>query len=248
MAVGILPQEIQNELMVLRDVHSMTCWRIGDLTNQVIDWAIEQQENAPTREMIYSAVGNIVGKLPRTIREYASISRKYPPEIRQQYDVLAYDYFRNALTLCPDNPASALEWCIQQGDILGRPATVAAMVAHFVNLNTASEQTRSAYQDFIPFGNDREDYVPPVSVPTAADIAAEREAEEQGSYQAETLSVSVATAFPDQEIEQAIQTIRTALKKMNPNEVPQNMAFSVEVALEAILDVVRAYRNAKVKH
>ena len=126
---NIIPLEIQDALLVIRDADTRNSWAIGDLTYAVIRYNQLNQTGADL-QTIYAAVGMFAGKASRTIREYLYLARFYAPELRENFAILAYDHFRTAATL-GERAIMALEWAVGQGDELGRPASVDAMQAHF---------------------------------------------------------------------------------------------------------------------
>jgi hypothetical protein len=127
---AIVPMEIADKLLAIRDSLTRDCWAIGDLTYQVIRHNQLNQTGADL-QTIYAAVGMFAGKASRTVREYFALSRFYPPEIRETFAILAYDHFRHAAMLGGELAIVALQWALMQGDELGRPVTVDMMQAHF---------------------------------------------------------------------------------------------------------------------
>jgi hypothetical protein len=123
---AVLSNNAQEELMQMRDDFSNLSWRTGDIANREINIQVDKRV---TRSFIYSAVASFIGKKGRTVREYAMIANMFPPNARKKYDVLTFDHFRHASRL--DNPEDALDWCINQVEELGRPATVDAMIMQF---------------------------------------------------------------------------------------------------------------------
>lgn len=143
-----LPMSIQEELIQMRDDATRMEWRTGDIVQEAIDWNRERFRKAmilgsgvdeirPVEIMeVYRAVGAFRGKSARTIRDYHSVACFYPrgteadPGPREKYAVLAFDHFRQAMTLGPDWE-DALDWAVKQVDELNRPATVDAMIARW---------------------------------------------------------------------------------------------------------------------
>jgi hypothetical protein len=121
----ILSPEYQEELIALRDSLTRDSFRIGDIVALV---AYERPDILPKE--IHSAVGAFAGKKSRTVREYAAISRFYPPEVRERYAVLTFDHFRTAMSL-GEKWREALDWAVEQTDRLNRPATVDSMETAF---------------------------------------------------------------------------------------------------------------------
>lgn len=125
----MIPGKLQNELIQIRDDMTRAYWRIGDICQEVKDYLLFNEQDF-TMDGIYSAVGTFVGKPSRTVREYFSLARFYPDEIREQFSVLAFDHFRHASRF-GEKSIQVLQWAVEQGDTLNRPATVDAMMAKF---------------------------------------------------------------------------------------------------------------------
>ena len=131
----IIPQEIQEILIAIRDQDTAHCWTVGDICWQIKKYADEQKNMIPTME-IYSAVGCFVGKSSRTVREYAMLSKFYVLEMREVYAVLSFAHFKKARSAGP-RWQMALEWCVEIGELAGRPATVDALEAYIAtNITT----------------------------------------------------------------------------------------------------------------
>lgn len=126
----ILRTDMQDRLIAIRDSMTQAYWQIADICQQAQDWNKAEGRVVEMQEL-YSAVGSFVGKPARTCREYHSIGRFFPPEIREQFGVLAFDHFRHAARLGSNMAILALQWCVDQTNYLNRPATVDAMMARF---------------------------------------------------------------------------------------------------------------------
>jgi hypothetical protein len=130
--------ELQEELIQISEEQSRMEFRIGDIVTGTI--AYNRQNMHPANVMeIYSAVGAFCGKSSRTVRDYNAVASFYPIEIREEFGVLKFDHFRQAMTLGP-NWQNALQWAIEQGDSLGRPASVDAMIAQFSTFDNGQDQ------------------------------------------------------------------------------------------------------------
>ena len=125
----LLTNEAQAELIQLADVQSRIEFRVGDIVSESLSWNVQNQKAVSIMEL-YSAVGAFAGKSARTVRDYHSVAVFFPPKAREAYSVLRFDHFRQAMTLGP-NWEEALMWACEQVDVLGRPASVDAMVAQF---------------------------------------------------------------------------------------------------------------------
>ena len=92
----LVPKDIQEKLLNYRDILSTAYWDIGDIANKLYDGHFGAGHPV-TRQEIYSAVGVLLGKSARTIREYATISQEYPANIRNKYAILIHAHFVFAL-------------------------------------------------------------------------------------------------------------------------------------------------------
>lgn len=121
----IVPEDLQNELIALRDNDKATRFRLGDITRQILN----EKPMIPAGQ-IYRAVGMFAGFSARTIREYAAVSALIDYGTRIEYDILSFDHFRTALRL-GDQWQEALCWAVETVDEINRPATVDAMLQKF---------------------------------------------------------------------------------------------------------------------
>jgi len=122
---AIIPSDFIEELIVIRDSITQASFRTGDIVNQIKQARPDLEPN-----LVYSAVGSFVGKRSRTVREYAMVSAFYPMNIRREYETLSFDHFRTAMRY-GDNWQDALEWAVNQTDVINRPATVDSMTEKF---------------------------------------------------------------------------------------------------------------------
>jgi hypothetical protein len=122
----LIPEDIQEELIAIRDSLSSCFWRVGDIVNALTE---AHKDSELGKESIYQSVGLFVGKKSRTVREYAAVARKFDEKWRQAYDMLSFDHFRFALRM-GDSYDKVLEWAVTEGATT-RPATVDALVAEF---------------------------------------------------------------------------------------------------------------------
>jgi hypothetical protein len=125
----IVPEEIQNELLAIRDSSKNQSFRLGDICGEVRQFC-EANKIIASDADLHSAVGSFAGKASRTIREYQHLAEFFPASIREEYAILSYDHFRVAATF-GGGWMPVLEWAVEQCDELNRPATVDAMEAHF---------------------------------------------------------------------------------------------------------------------
>lgn len=118
----ILSDDLQNELLNLQSQTDYCAWRIGDIANEVIT-------TGQKKTQVYKAIAVYSGRASRTVREYAMVSAFYPPETRERYSILAFDHFRIAQRF--EDWEAVLTWAVEQGDEIGRPATVDAVIRQF---------------------------------------------------------------------------------------------------------------------
>ena len=123
----IIPDNLADELLAIRDSITSQSFRIGDIVIQI---AASNQTFGIMQ--IYSAVGMFAGKASRTVREYAAVATMYSLDIRREFEVLAFDHFRGAMKL-GNRWYEALVWAVKETDSMNRPATVDAMLAKFDN-------------------------------------------------------------------------------------------------------------------
>ena len=140
----IVTDDYQMELLRIRDSHRTDSFRVGDITNELV----ELNENVSINR-VHMAVASFVGKSKRTVREYSAVSKFYPPDVRQQYDVLSFDHFRVAMRY-GENWETALQWCLDQVTKIDRPATVEMMELQFSDMVAeAPEENRSEVEQIL---------------------------------------------------------------------------------------------------
>jgi hypothetical protein len=120
---NLVADEFQNELIMIRDKVKEYAFRVGDITESVINFNPDEP-----RSLLYLAVGSFCGRSARTVRDYHRVSMFYPMDIRKQYEILAFDHFRFAMG---DMWRSILDYAISDMDETGRPATVEKLEAVF---------------------------------------------------------------------------------------------------------------------
>jgi hypothetical protein len=152
----IIPVDLQDQLLALRDDITRTSWAIGDLATEVIRYNALNNTGATMHE-IFKAVGSIVGRESRTIREYQTVSSRFPFDVRDKFDVLAYGHFRVVTT--QDNPEDALQWAVDQVDKTGKPATIDAMLMKYRSKKSETVDEKSPIDEMLTFGGYIRDYV-----------------------------------------------------------------------------------------
>jgi len=125
----VVPQNLQDRLLAIRDSLSKSFWDIGDIALMICAYA-DDNEMMVSREFIWSAVGSFVGLSARTVRDYARVARFFDYETREQYDVLTFSHFALA-SRYPSNWRNILDFAIDEIDRIGRPATVDKLEVQF---------------------------------------------------------------------------------------------------------------------
>lgn len=157
MYADIVPDALQTVLLGLRDRRTHDAWLIADITRQVIEFNEANGREIETM-LIYSAVGMFAGKASRTIREYYSVGQFFEVEIREQFAVLSFDHFRIAARLGSEKAIQALQWAVEQGDELNRPATVDAMEAKFLAVSDPPQPEDDPEEEKEPEGTIKQIY------------------------------------------------------------------------------------------
>lgn len=124
----IIPDNLQEQLFAVRDDITQASWATGDLTTEVIRFNALNVTGATMTE-IFKAVGSMVGKASRTVREYQVVSSRFTVDTRLKYDVLAFGHFRVVATL--DNAEEALQWAVDEVERTGKPASVDSMLFQY---------------------------------------------------------------------------------------------------------------------
>lgn len=90
--LSVFPQELVDELISLGQFASMSAWRIGDITCQLVLHA--QTGNTKfSKGEVQNAVARLTGKSKRTIRYYTDVAEFYPQVVRDAYANLPFYHF-----------------------------------------------------------------------------------------------------------------------------------------------------------
>lgn len=91
---GMMPMDVQVELMAIADRRHADQWRIGDIANNVCDWG-DDQIRFIAHQSVYMVVSEFLNNeiTPRTVRLYAETARFYSAETRSEFDVLPFSHF-----------------------------------------------------------------------------------------------------------------------------------------------------------
>lgn len=90
----IIPEDYQNELIMLRERKRDIYFRIGDIANELI----LMYKGSVTAKKIYASMSPFCDCSPRTIRYYAENSSFFPQDVRDSYDVVSFSQFDLART------------------------------------------------------------------------------------------------------------------------------------------------------
>lgn len=118
----VIPQNLQDKLLALRDDISRNFWSIGDIGIMVCNY-VDDNEMYVSRDFIWSAIGSYAGLAARTVREYYRVAKFFKQETRDKYEVLSFSHFMFASRF-PDYWEEVLEYAVSETDKLGRPATI----------------------------------------------------------------------------------------------------------------------------
>jgi hypothetical protein len=118
-----IPDDIQDELIAIRDRLTESAFKVGDIALQVIS-----ARKDLSKDFIYSAVGSFCGRSARTVRYYAMVAEFYTPEVRGWYPTLSFDHFRFAMKYAEWN--EILIYASVDPDT-GRPVTIDKLEAQF---------------------------------------------------------------------------------------------------------------------
>jgi hypothetical protein len=93
----IVPDNIQDELIMIRSRHTMDYFRIGDIANDLLMQSAKTGMKV-TAQRVHKAIGRYCGKRPRTVRYYAENAAFFSPATRDKYDMLPFSFFDFART------------------------------------------------------------------------------------------------------------------------------------------------------
>lgn len=148
---NIIPDELYNELLYIRDTETGFAWRVGDIANMLIDLH-RDSKNVGAME-VYAAVASVYGKSARTVRDYAAVAKRVPGWERNkpEYDVLAFAHFREAAKDGNDME-EVLDYALSKVEEYGRPASVDDVKEHFgdgieIELSSVGNLTRDQHID-----------------------------------------------------------------------------------------------------
>lgn len=101
---GMMPMDVQVELMAIADRRHADQWRIGDIANNICDWG-DEQIRFIGHQSVYMVVSEFLNNeiTPRTVRLYAETARFYSAETRSEFDVLPFSHFAFAKTAALGN-------------------------------------------------------------------------------------------------------------------------------------------------
>lgn len=106
----LVPDTILEKLQAVADADTDLCWQIGDTVNELYDYVVANNIPATKVDVCEFAAWYMQSdRSPNTIREYARISAKFPPIIRQQFYFLRFAHFRTA-AMFDGKEIDALTW------------------------------------------------------------------------------------------------------------------------------------------
>ena len=87
---SFLPEDLQNELLRLRDTFKKGYFELGDIAAACVNALYGLNV---THQQVFDEIGRFVGKSGRTIRYYYETAVFYPAETREKYDALPFSHF-----------------------------------------------------------------------------------------------------------------------------------------------------------
>lgn len=88
---SLLTDQQQNELLYIRDVLTVSYFRIGDIANEAV---LRNSTKAGVRAQdVYDEVGVWAGKSGRTVRYYAESAAFFPEQVRSEFDMVSFSHF-----------------------------------------------------------------------------------------------------------------------------------------------------------
>lgn len=123
----IVPEDVQNRLMALDDTMTRAYFEIGDIANELIQYApqfAQDTHKVVTEQDVFNAVGLYCHRSGRTVRYYAETAEFYTADVRSEFDILPFSHFvvarsfglrwRDVLEFARDNPAMGEDRLRQQ--------------------------------------------------------------------------------------------------------------------------------------
>lgn len=148
---NIVPDHLQAEFIQMSDDDLRSSFRTGDAVFEV--YADNKARGLKiSKGDVHRAIAAFRGKSARRIREFATVAKFYPPSVREEYGILSFEHFTIAMRI-GDKWQESLEWAISQTEILGRPATVDAMLANYQSqMNRLEEDEDLSEQPIVNIG------------------------------------------------------------------------------------------------
>jgi len=125
----VIPQDLQDRLIAIRDNLSQNFWDIGDIALMICNYA-DDNHISVSRDFIWSAVGSFVGLAARTVRDYARVAKSFGYDERDKYDILTFSHFSVAARY-PEKKNDILEYAIEEAEKTGKPASVDKLEVKF---------------------------------------------------------------------------------------------------------------------
>lgn len=145
--IRLLPEETKNEITGIGSVTRRNCFRLGRVTNQIIEQISENPAKYANLSVmaVYVAVAILDNEehSARTIRDYSDICKLYKPEDELQYEQLPFAHFRYAASF-NGRRYEILDYALKQCMEYGKPPSVAELEAYF---NPQPEQPEVFFSD-----------------------------------------------------------------------------------------------------
>lgn len=145
--IRLLPEETKNEITGIGSTTRRNCFRLGRITNQIIEQISENASKYANLSImaVYVAVAILDNEehSARTIRDYSDICKLYKPEDELKYEQLPFAHFRYA-AFFNGRRYEVLDYALKQCLEYGKPPSVSELETFF---NPQPEQPEVFFSD-----------------------------------------------------------------------------------------------------
>lgn len=134
-ASQIVPVELQQRLQQHAHQSDLSSWMIGDIAVLLEDeYSTTRDDGTVTRTVpvgvLHNAIGVFANRSGETVRDYAYVSRRVPPAIREEFDMLGRHHHKAAADVAKGDTkqhrALCLKWLEMSDDYGGQIGSVGA--------------------------------------------------------------------------------------------------------------------------
>lgn len=114
---NLIPAEVEEILLTLRDKVTTVCFQIGDITNMLYVMNVKSGKVC-LKDDINKQVAYLVGKSSRTVRYYARVAEMFDEDVRDEFNMLSFAHFSLAAKIDGGSKwRSVLEYAVYGGKI-----------------------------------------------------------------------------------------------------------------------------------